>query len=218
LALLEAAIIIDFLYTVVVAAVCVSTVTSARGAAWMVVADCVNVVGATLGCVALSCRVWGPQLERLFGAASEKQAARMHYRQLHTLHRLVASGAPVRIRRGLGLRRRDPGTALAYEVCAIIEGRRQLAGYRDEQVEAAAAEWGQALAEIIRLAAAAQACRTTSAAAVPSQLDLRAELDRDLRLVSALTMLQTLHNTGEYGRFAAPRGQYEPSITAGGTA
>jgi hypothetical protein len=58
------------------------------------------------------------------------------------------------MRRGLGLRRRDPATALTYQVCAIIEGRKQLAGYRDERTEAVAAEWGRVLADAIRLSAA----------------------------------------------------------------
>ncbi len=220
LALLEVAVGVTVLYALMVVAVCASTVTGGRGTLWMVTADCVNVVGATLACMAFSCRVWGPQLERLFGGPSERQAARMQYRQLRTLHGLVGSGAPARMRRGLGLRRRDPTMALAYQVCAIIEGRKQLAGYRDEGVEAAAAEWGQALAEVIRLAAAARARpprgSATPAAKAPAHPDLPTELKRSLRLASALTMLQTLHNTGEYGRFAAPAGHYEPSPSLAG--
>jgi hypothetical protein len=216
LALLEASIVVDFLYPLVVAGVCASTVTGARGASWMLVADCIDIVGSTLGCTALVCRVWGPQLERLFGAASGKQTARMQYRQLRTLRRLVGSGASVRMRRGLGLQRRDPRMALAYQVCAIVEGRKQLAGYRDEGIESVAAEWGQVLAEVIRLAAAARACpprgSATPAAKAPSHPDLSTELRRSLRLASALTMLQTLHNTGEYGRFAAAAGHHEPSL------
>ncbi len=205
LALLEVAVALTVLYAVVV---CASTVTRAGGAPWMLIADCVTVTAATLGCIAFSCRVWGPQLERLFGGPSENQTARMQYRQLRVLHRLVGSGAPVRMRRGLGLRRRDPKMALAYQVCAIIEGRKQLAGYRDERVEAEAAAWGQALAQAVRLAAAAQRHWTpgpvTPAREASPVPDLGAELDRDLRLASALTMLQTLHNTGEYERFATP--------------
>ncbi len=213
LAVIELAVAVAFVDILVVAVVCASAVTGTRGAAWMLVADCLNVVGATLACIAFSCRLWGPQLERVFGGPSVRQSAGMQYRQLRVLHRLVGSGAPVRMRRGLGLRRRDPVMALAYQVCAIIEGRKQLAGYRDERVEAMAAEWGRLLAEVIRLAAVRGSRAdesATSAAKSLSHADFHAELEQNLRLASALTMLQTLHNTGEYGRFAAPGRRHEP--------
>ncbi len=218
LALLEAGMAATVLYALAVAAVCASAVAGVRGSSWVLAVDSIAGAGAIMGCIAFSCRVWKPQLERLFGSASERQTARMQYRQLRMLHRLVGSGAPVRMRRGLGLLRRDPTVALAYQVCAIAEGRKQLAEYRDERVEAAAAECGRVLAEAIRLAAAAQACPTrgTAIPAVPRP-DPSAELGWNLRLASALTMLQTLHNTGEYGRFAAPQGQCEPSHTEGAT-
>jgi hypothetical protein len=219
LAVLEAAVTGTVLYAAALAVVCANAMAGVRETSWMFAVDCLTVAAATLGCIAFSCRIWGPQLERLFGGPSENQTARMQYRQLRTLHRLVGSCASVSMRRGLGLRRRDPTMALAYQVCAIIEGRKQLTPYRDEQVEAIGAEWGRVLAEAIRFAAAARTRRTnrrvTPTAKTPSApLDMRAELDRDLRLAAALTMLQTLYNTGEFGRYAEPRSAPGPSPAA----
>lgn len=191
-------------------AVVASTVPGPGGARWMVGVDCVNAFSAMTACLGFSCRIWGPQLERLFGGPDERQVARMQYRQLRPLHRLAGAGAPVTMRRGLGLRRRDPGTALTYQVCAIIEGRKQLAGYRDERIEAVAAEWGRVLADAIRLSAAVRVHGSADSAAPSSRathsLDLRSEIERSLRLSKALTMVQTLHSTGEFGRFIAPAG------------
>jgi hypothetical protein len=116
LAVLEAGMAATVLYALAVAAVCASAVAGVRGPSWILAADSIAGVGAAMGCIAFSCRVWKPQLERLFGSASEKQTARMEYRQLRMLHKLVGSGAPVRMRRGLGLLRRDPTMALAYQI------------------------------------------------------------------------------------------------------
>lgn len=217
LVFLEAGLAIAALYTVIMAADPLSILIRGTETTWSAGAvGSMRVISGTLACLGFSSKVWGPQWERYLRGRGDEHVARMQYRQLVPLYRLVVSSGNDVFRppRGLGLRRRDPETALTHQVCAIIEARNRLAAYRDPEIEAVAVEWGRALTEAILLTAAART-HSEDRSLPPGRtaepgVDMRQEIDRYLRLASALTMWQAVPN-GARSEFTSSGSTGHPS-------
>jgi hypothetical protein len=168
-----------------------------------------GVGSAAFSCTGFSCRVWGPRWEAFSENRRENYLARRQCRQLEPLYRLVVGeeSGGFGIRRGLGLRYRDPSSALAHQVCAIIEASDRLAGYHDASVDATATQWGEALAEAIRLGAAVRVRH--AGGPIPSvggrarQVDWREEVAHHLRVASALSLVHMLQRSGAPEMFSA---------------
>lgn len=158
----------------------------------------VEAISGISACLGFSCRLWGPAWSRYASARFPGTVARGRFRQLDALHNLVLAGDEnYSAQTGFRMLYRDPATALAYRVCAIIEARDKLAGYRNEEREAEAARWGEALADVIRLSSATEAQRVGSR--VPDvdtretlrPDDLQEATERYLRMARALAMLES---------------------------
>lgn len=119
-------------------------------------------LSATFSCIGFSCRSWGSGWDRFLSKWMPEYDNRVQFRRLRPLHQMLVQAAPAgtRLPRGLGLGRRNPGAALAYQLVQFAEIIPLISQYVSPEDEARADEYGEALKAAMMIRAAVEARRT----------------------------------------------------------